>query len=105
MRSRALSRQKNRTQPARDRERTGSRTGRGLARQRYLAIRNPHKAVLDHGVAAAMFGGIERGVGGLDQVARPLRVVRLGAGYANADGDGFIAGGAVWHREVLDLSL
>ena len=28
------------------------------------------EAVLDHGVAAAVLGGVERGVGGLDQVAR-----------------------------------
>ena len=33
------------------------------------AIGQPHEAVFDHGVAAAMLGGIERGVGGLDQVA------------------------------------
>ena len=42
------------------------------------AIRDPHEAVFDHRVTAAMLGGIERGVGGLDQVARPLAVVRPG---------------------------
>ena len=36
-------------------------------------VRDPHETVLDHGVAAAVLGGIEGGIGGLDQVARPLR--------------------------------
>src|SRR5229473_4143976 len=64
--------------------------GEASARQRQAAVRDPHKAVLDHGVAAAMLGGVQRGVRGLDQVARALRVVRPGAGDADADGDGFI---------------
>jgi len=33
--------------------------------------------VFDHGVAAAVFGGIEGGIRGLDQVARLLRGVGL----------------------------
>ena len=44
--------------------------------------------MFDHGVAAAMLGGIQRGVGGLDQVAGPLRGIRLGASDADAGRDG-----------------
>ena len=58
--------------------------------------------MLDHSVAAAVLGGIERCVGGLDQVARLLCGIRLGAGDADADGDGLIEAGGVRHREVLD---
>ena len=42
---------------------------RASARQRDPIIGGPHQPVLDHRIAAAMFGGIESGVGGLDQVA------------------------------------
>ena len=64
------------------------------ARQRYPAIGQPRDAMLDHGVAAAMLGGIEGGVGVLDQVARLLRLIWLGTGHADADGDGLIVRGA-----------
>src|SRR5229473_7175276 len=64
--------------------------GEASARQRQAAIGDPHKAVLDYSVAAAMLGGVQRCVGGLDQVARALRVVRPGTGDADADGDGLI---------------
>src|ERR1700694_4205460 len=81
---------KNRPQPGRDREPARSRAGGELTRQRNPAVGQPHKPVLDHGVTAAMLGGVERGVGGLDQVARPLRAVRLGAGHPDAGGGGLI---------------
>jgi hypothetical protein len=76
--------------------------GRPLACHRHRAIRHPDKAVLDDRVTAAMLGGIEGGIGGLDQVARPLRFVRPGAGDPDADGDGLMEAGDVRHCEVLD---
>ena len=71
-----------------------TRQGKNIpARERDGAwiVRDPHEAVLDHGVAASVFGGVERGIGGFDQVARALGVVRLVAGDADADGDGLVA--------------
>jgi hypothetical protein len=60
--------------------------------------------VFDHGVAAAVLGRIERGVGGLDQISGLLRIVRRGAG--NADGDlvvvVVVAAGGVRHGKVCD---
>jgi hypothetical protein len=41
------------------------------AGQRHLATVQPPKPVLDHSVAAAMFGGIESCVGSLDQNSSP----------------------------------
>ena len=55
-----------------------SPTSAELPRQRHAGfIRQPHKAVLDDGVAAAVFGGIERGIGGFDQVAGTMAVAGL----------------------------
>jgi len=80
----------NRTQPGRDRERTWSPAGCGLARDRDRAGRDLHEPMLDHSVAAAGAWRIERCVGGLDQVARLLCCIRPGAGDADADGDGLM---------------
>ena len=74
---------------------------RRSARHRHAAdhVGDAHEAMLDHGVAAAVLGGIERGVRRLDQVARPLRVVRARAGDADADGDQPVARGPVRHLQ------
>src|ERR1700754_4500238 len=50
-------------------------------------VRDPHESVLDHRVATAVFGGVEGGVGGFDQVAGAECVVRPGASDGDADGD------------------
>src|SRR5256714_14557733 len=73
------------------------------ARQRDCAIGGPQKSVLDHGIAAAMLGGVEGGIGSLDQVGRALALVRLGAGEADADGDGLIAARGMRNCELLHL--
>ena len=46
-------------------------SAQSLARQRHPGfVDQPRKPMRDHGVAAAALGGIERDVGGLDEVAR-----------------------------------
>ena len=62
----------------------GRQRAAGLPRLRHPGlIHQPYKAVLDDGVAAAVLGGVERGIGGFDQIAGALGVAGQRAGDAD----------------------
>src|SRR5262245_1728507 len=65
------------------------------------SVGDPRKAVLDHEVTAAMFGRVNRGVGGFDQITWPRAVVGADRSEPDRDRDVMIAGGPMRHRQVL----
>src|SRR6516165_5976496 len=83
---------------------TGRSISTRLTRHRNAAgaVLERVEAVRDHDVAAAVLGGIEGGVRGLDQLGGLLGFVRARGGDADADGHALMVRGPVRQGEVSD---
>src|SRR5262249_45006686 len=70
-----------------------------LPHHRGAADSHRSDAVFDHGVAAAVLGGVERGIRRLDQVAGALARIGSGTGDADARSDTLVARGHMRYRQ------